>query len=500
MSAAFDKCWHKGILAKLKQAKVDRSCLDLFTSYLENRKQCTVVENVKSKFQDVTAGVPQGSKLGPLLWILYCNDIVKDIESEILLFADDTCCFATGNDPAETALILNRDLLKISDWAKKWKVTFNPGKSKDMIFSQRKVLSNSPPLVFNTTFVERIHEHKHLGIYLSSNLSWSRQIHETCLKANRKLAVLRTVKYLKRSTLDILYKVCVRSTLEYGLVIYYHSLTLPQANRLSQIQYRAAKLCTGALHFTSQVKLETDLAWESIADRAKFLGLNIFHKIHCHETRPLVRNCMPQLNHGNTRAQGTYIKPKFISVGMSNSFFPHFAQQWSCLDKSTRNSDIPDFKSKVKSFLKPKRQKHYAVGDKYANSLLCRLRVGRSFLNSHGFAINLAATDKCSFCNKPETIKHYFFSCSEFKNQQTTLFAAIHDFLPAFSKKSIENKLQTLLYGIYLNSPEPDPRNKLIAYKVQNYILQTGRFSKAFKPGPFQPPPPPPPPVAQPTG
>ena len=112
----------------------------------------------------------------------------------------------------------------------------------------------------------------------------------------------------------------------------------------------------------------------------------------------------------------------------------------------------------------------------------------------------MAATDKCSFCNKPETIKHYFFSCSEFKNQQTTLFAAIHDFLPAFSKKSIENKLQTLLYGIYLNSPEPDPRNKLIAYKVQNYILQTGRFSKAFKPGPFQPPPPPPPPVAQPTG
>ena len=272
VSAAFDKCWHKGILAKLKQAKVDGSCLDLFTSYLENRKQCTVVDNVKSKFKDVTAGVPQGSKLGPLLWILYCNDIIKDIESEILLFADDTCCFVSGTDPAETAIILNRDLKRIDDWSKKWKVSFNPGKSKDMIFSQRKVLSNSPPLIFNGIFVERIHEHKHLGIYLSSNLSWARQIHETCLKANRKLAVLRTVKYLKRSTLDILYKVCVRSTLEYGLVIYYHSLTLPQAARLSQIQYRAAKLCTGALHFTNQVKLENDLAWESIADRAKFLA------------------------------------------------------------------------------------------------------------------------------------------------------------------------------------------------------------------------------------
>ena len=113
VSAAFDKCWHKGILAKLKQAKVDGTCLDLFTSYLENRRQCTVVDNMKSKMKNVTAGVPQGSKLGPLLWILYCNDIVKDIESEILMFADDTCCFVSGQDPSETAVILNLSLIHI---------------------------------------------------------------------------------------------------------------------------------------------------------------------------------------------------------------------------------------------------------------------------------------------------------------------------------------------------------------------------------------------------
>ena len=290
----------------------------------------------------------------------------------------------------------------------------------------------------------------------------------------------------------MLYKVCVRSTLEYGLVIYYHSLTLPQAKSLSQIQYRAAKLCTGALHFTSQTKLETDLAWESIADRVKFLGLNIFHKIHCYETRPLIRKCMPALNQGNTRAQGTYVTPKFVSVGLSNSFFPHFAKIWSSLDKSTRTADITEFKSKVKSIVKPKRQKHFAAGNKYANSLLCRLRVGRSFLNSHGFAINLATTDKCSFCNKSENVKHYFFSCTKYKDQQTALFASIIAFFPEFSRMSTENKLQALLYGIYLNAPEPDPRNRIIALKVQNFILQTGRFAKSFKPGPFQPAPPPP--------
>mgnify|MGYP000844576866 CR=1 FL=1 len=138
VSAAFDKCWHKGLLAKLKKAKIDNSCYKLFESYLSNRVQCTVVEGLKSNFKEIKAGIPQGSKLSPLLWLLYVNDIIDGIESEILLFADDTCCFATGIDPADTAIILNRDLDKLNTWASKWKFTFNTGKSKDIIFSEKK--------------------------------------------------------------------------------------------------------------------------------------------------------------------------------------------------------------------------------------------------------------------------------------------------------------------------------------------------------------------------
>ena len=104
---------------------MEGALLNLFKDYLINRKQCVIVEGVKSAPKDIKAGVPQGSRLGPLLFIIFINDIVNDIESEILIFADDTTLLASGNDPTETAEILNRDLDRISVWAKKWKVSFN---------------------------------------------------------------------------------------------------------------------------------------------------------------------------------------------------------------------------------------------------------------------------------------------------------------------------------------------------------------------------------------
>ena len=128
VSAAFDKVWHNGLLAKLSQIGVDGTFLNTVGSYLAGRQQIVVVDNVKSEPLDVKAGVPQGSRLGPLLFIIYMNDIIKDIESDILIFADDTSLMATGSDPAETAQQLNRDLKRISSWATKWKVLFNAKK------------------------------------------------------------------------------------------------------------------------------------------------------------------------------------------------------------------------------------------------------------------------------------------------------------------------------------------------------------------------------------
>ena len=415
--------------------------------------------------------------MGPLLWILYVNDLCKNLESEVLLFADDTCLFATAKDPAQTAEIINRDLAKIHDWAATWKVTFNPGKSKDMIFSQNKVLQNSPPLTFNGRNVSRVHEHRHLGVWLSSSLTWSRQINEVCLKANGKLAVLRSIKYLNRSTLDLLYKLTVRSVIDYGLVIYYNTLNVNEKARLDQIQYRAAKLCTGALHFTSQTKLETDLAWETIADRSEFLGLSLFHKIVLGETRPLVCNFMPKVKFNiNLRfGQNFEVFPP-LGNKFSNSFFPHFTNSWNKLDVKLKcEKDIFIFKENLKIQIKPKKYKHFARGPKKGNSLLTQLRVGRSMLHCHGFQLNLSDTDQC-ICSRTETVSHYLNHCFLYNVERQLLFDKIDKLIPKFKSFSDKKKTDILLFGINLNSEELDSRNIKISLLVQAFILQTGRF------------------------
>ena len=361
--------------------------------------------------------------------------------------------------------------------AKKWKVTFNPGKTKDIIFSNNKYLNNSPPIIFNDISVTRVTEHKHLGVWLSSSLSWSRQIHETCIKANGKLSVLRSVKFLDRSTLDILYKLTVRSVIDYGLVLYYHTLKASEISKLNQLQYRAAKLCSGALHFTSQTKLEIDLAWETIEERANFLGLSLFHKIHLQQTRPLIRKCMPEINmNKTTRSSGRFILFPSLGLKFSKSFFPFFTKAWNNLESGLcREQDLSVFKNKLKTKLRPKKYKHYQRGCKRGNSLLTQLRVGRSLLNSNSFSINLSSNENC-ICSRPETVKHYLTQCFLFQKERTQLYDNVERHIPHFKQLPDCRKVEILLFGINLNSDIPDVRNVDITLAVQNFILKTRRF------------------------
>ena len=148
ISKAFDTVWHQGLLYKLQTVGITGSLLLWFTDYLHNRKQRVVLPGGISDWTTISAGVPQGSILGPLQFLIYINDIVEDINSFIRLFADDTSLYVIVENPLVSAEILNSDIAKVHAWATKWLVTFNPPKTEEMIFS-RKLKKKHPPIHMN---------------------------------------------------------------------------------------------------------------------------------------------------------------------------------------------------------------------------------------------------------------------------------------------------------------------------------------------------------------
>ena len=134
ISKAFDRVWHEGLIYKLKAAGVSGDVLRLLQSYLSGRRQRVVLPGSFSEWVYIKAGVPQGSILGPLLFLLYINDIVKNIGSNIRLFADDTSLFIIVDNPTTAALCLSSDLEKLSRWAAIWLVTFNPSKNESFSY------------------------------------------------------------------------------------------------------------------------------------------------------------------------------------------------------------------------------------------------------------------------------------------------------------------------------------------------------------------------------
>ena len=130
LSKAFDKVWHDGLLYKLRRMGICGKYFELIDSFLSDRFQRVLLNGQTSKWSQIKAGVPQGSILGPLLFLVYINDLPRGLTSNVKLFADDTSIFSVFRDSSSSSLSLNEDLFKISQWRYKWKMLFNPDASK----------------------------------------------------------------------------------------------------------------------------------------------------------------------------------------------------------------------------------------------------------------------------------------------------------------------------------------------------------------------------------
>ena len=161
--------------------------LRLIKDFLSNRKQRVVLNGQCSSWMDVQAGVHQGSILGPLLFLIYIDDVPDNLVSNPKLFADDTSLFSTVTDPNVTANQINNDLHNISTWAYQWKMNFNPDTSKQgqVLFSRKVKVTAHPQLVFNNNPVHETATQKHLGIFLDFKLSFQVHFENMLSKVNK---------------------------------------------------------------------------------------------------------------------------------------------------------------------------------------------------------------------------------------------------------------------------------------------------------------------------
>ena len=144
---------------------------------------------------DYKCGGSPGSILGPLLFLLFINDIVTDIKASIKLFADDTSLYVTVDTPQNAADIINRDLEKIHQWSVSWLVKFNPQKTETMVISRKLIKPLHPPLEMNSQILQQGTNHKQLGLYFSNNGLWHDHIDYIVKKAYTRLNMLRKVRF-----------------------------------------------------------------------------------------------------------------------------------------------------------------------------------------------------------------------------------------------------------------------------------------------------------------
>ena len=148
-SKAFDRVWYKGLIFKLRQYGIGGDLLYWISDYLHNRKQRVVIRSCMSDFKRVNVGVPQGSVLGPLLFLIYVNDISESLHSLTRLFADDSSLFYSASSLVDIEGIINHDL-RLLVWTKQWLIKFNPLKTEAILFTL-KFFKHFPNLIFNDT-------------------------------------------------------------------------------------------------------------------------------------------------------------------------------------------------------------------------------------------------------------------------------------------------------------------------------------------------------------
>ena len=344
---AFDKVNHSLLIHKLQHYGVIGNINQWLNSFLSGRRQAVIVNGTTSEFVSVRSGVPQGSVVGPALFLAYINDLPEQLTSLTRLFADDTAVYrlsASENDQSQ----LQEDLRRLEVWEKSWDMEFHPGKCTTLPVTRSATPKNTEYQLHGHTLAT-VNSAKYLGVTLTRDLSWDTHINNICQKANKTLGFLRrNLKISSSKIKETAYKTFVRPILEYACTVWDPS-GQNNINRLEAVQRRAARFVVNRYHNTSSVSCMIDkLQWPSLKHRRKVARLTMLRKILDEEAAFSMKNIKaapPRRRRGHSRQ---LVQIQCRTDYRKYSFLPNTIREWNCLPSSAvEAATLDSFKSRV---------------------------------------------------------------------------------------------------------------------------------------------------------
>ena len=342
-SKAFDTVPHRRLLLKLKHYGIDGKTNRWIASWLCHRQQKVVLDGASSTHSQVLSGVPQGTVLGPLLFLIYVNDIGDKIspQTTIKLFADDALLYRTINNSSDGTQ-LQHDLDTMIEWSKTWLMRFN-AKKCHLLKVTRKQNPLQTRYIIDNNILEEVQHHPYLGVELTSNLTWKTHIANISGRANRILNLLRRHLYgCSQEVKSRAFTTLVRPHLEYSSTVwdpYYKE----GKKALEKIQRKGARFVTGNYSYQHSVtSMLDDLNWPPLEKRRKIKRLTTFYKI-CNNSSSVTLPDYVKPSISRTRSHDrSYIQIQTNYEQYKNSFIPRTIREWNSLPPDLVHAESVD--------------------------------------------------------------------------------------------------------------------------------------------------------------
>ena len=359
ISKCFDSIDHNLLKIKLRKYGIAGTELDWFCSYLTGRKQVVRCNNIISESQAISIGVPQGSILGPILFLLFINDLTQFSGlSHCNLFADDALFYISNKNVLSVESQLQQALNNVSEWYKCNKLSLNVKKSNIMLIHRKKQINDRITINVSGTPLKQIDDVRYLGLYIDNKLQWNKHINVACKTITKKLGMMnRTSKYVNKKALVQIYKSFILPSFDYADTIW-NGCSKFLEHKLQTLQNRAARIIEQDFDFinTRGLELIRKLNLQNTVQRREYRICTLMYKcVNSHVpyylsdqivmTRDIHDRCT---RHANTK--NIYIK-QAKSDCLRRGFFIRGASLWNKLPDNMKESEsLNTFKTRYMKY------------------------------------------------------------------------------------------------------------------------------------------------------